>query len=56
MFGEKGRFIISGGNDKSVKVWDLSKFYNSGQASDSSDLLHTSIILKKKVSYIFLAL
>ncbi|GFP89622.1 WD repeat-containing protein 53 [Phtheirospermum japonicum] len=28
MFGEKGKFVISGGNDKSVKVWDLLKAYD----------------------------
>lgn len=46
MFGEKGRFIISGGNDKSIKVWDWSK---SSNASSNSDILHSNISLKNKV-------
>lgn len=52
MFGEKGKFIISGGNDKSVKVWDWSKSYDAGQTSEGNDLLRSNIILRKKVSNI----
>lgn len=49
MFGEKGRFIISGGNDKSIKVWDWSK---SSIASSNGDILHSNINLKKKVNWL----
>lgn len=55
MFGEKGKFIISGGNDKSVKVWDWMKSHDGGQTSNgSSDIVCSSITLSRKVSYTFL--
>lgn len=54
MFGEKGKFIISGGNDKSVKVWDWSKYYDAGGATSNGDgLLCSNISLSRKVSKIF---
>ncbi|OVA14513.1 WD40 repeat [Macleaya cordata] len=50
LFGERGKFIISGGNDSSVKVWDWSKHLEAGQSSSSnSDLLRQNINLSKKV-------
>ncbi|KAG8385412.1 hypothetical protein BUALT_Bualt03G0042700 [Buddleja alternifolia] len=52
MFGEKGKFIISGGNDKSVKVWDWSKSYDAGQTSEGNDLLRSNISLRKKVNWL----
>lgn len=51
MFGEKGKFIISGGNDKSVKVWDWLKSYDDAQTSSGGEILRSSISLKRKVSY-----
>ena len=55
MFGEKGKYIISGGNDKLVKVWDWSRDSNAGETSSNRDLIHLNINLSKKVSlpYIF---
>ncbi|KAK6124184.1 hypothetical protein DH2020_042093 [Rehmannia glutinosa] len=52
MFGEKGKFIISGGNDKSVKVWDWSKAYDAGRTSNGDDLLCCNISLRKKVNWL----
>lgn len=48
MFGERGKFIISGGNDKSVKVWDWSRYFDAGQ-SNGNDNPHLNINLSKKV-------
>ncbi|KAL0398441.1 UNVERIFIED_CONTAM: hypothetical protein Sradi_2187400 [Sesamum radiatum] len=53
MFGEKGKFIISGGNDKSVKVWNWSKYPDdSGQTSGGNELLSSSISLSRKVNWL----
>ncbi|KAI3456126.1 hypothetical protein Pfo_012789 [Paulownia fortunei] len=52
IFGEKGKFIISGGNDKSVKVWDWSKSYDAGRTSNGDDLLCSNISLRKKVNWL----
>ncbi|XP_047332136.1 WD repeat-containing protein 53 isoform X2 [Impatiens glandulifera] len=55
MFGEKGKYIISGGNDKSVKVWDWSRGYHSdgGQTSRNNDaLLSMNINLTRKVNWL----
>lgn len=51
-FGEKGKFIISGGNDRSVKVWDWCKAFGGGQSSDNGDILSRSIDLKRKVNWL----
>ncbi|CAK7350390.1 unnamed protein product [Dovyalis caffra] len=48
MFGEKGKLIISGGNDKSVKVWDCSKYHDAGQNGGNNDVLRLNIDLGKK--------
>ncbi|KAL3820254.1 hypothetical protein ACJIZ3_006159 [Penstemon smallii] len=52
LFGEKGKFIVSGGNDKSVKVWDWSKSFNPGRTSNSNDLLSLNISLSRKVNWL----
>ncbi|XP_071726526.1 uncharacterized protein [Rutidosis leptorrhynchoides] len=52
MFGEKGRYIISGGNDKSVKAWNWSRFFEADQTCDSSDFLHLNINLSRKVNWL----
>ncbi|XP_028094603.1 helicase and polymerase-containing protein TEBICHI-like isoform X5 [Camellia sinensis] len=49
MFGVKGKYIISGGNDRLVKVWDWSRYLDATQTSSNSDLLHLSISLSMKV-------
>ncbi|URE15398.1 ribosomal protein [Musa troglodytarum] len=38
LFGERGKFLISGGNDASVKLWDWSKCSHPEQASCSTHL------------------
>lgn len=49
MFGERGKFIISSGNDKAVKVWDWLKHRDQGETSNESGSVHLNINLKKKV-------
>ncbi|OWM72972.1 hypothetical protein CDL15_Pgr001086 [Punica granatum] len=51
-FGERGKFIISGGNDKSVKFWDWFKYLDQGRISNDCDLLHLNIDLTKKVNWL----
>ncbi|KAG2687918.1 hypothetical protein I3760_09G071400 [Carya illinoinensis] len=51
LFGERGKFIISGGNDKSVKVWDWSRYLDAGQ-SDGNNNPHLNINLSKKVNWL----
>ncbi|KAM7524900.1 hypothetical protein LguiA_014802 [Lonicera macranthoides] len=51
-FGEKGKYIISGGNDKSVKAWDWSRHSEAGETSSNSNLLHLNINLSKKVNWL----
>ncbi|KAL5698286.1 hypothetical protein ACHQM5_029345 [Ranunculus cassubicifolius] len=48
LFGERGKYIISGGNDAFVKVWDWSKDLDGGEA----DVLRQNISLRKKVNWI----
>lgn len=50
-FGERGKFIISGGNDKSVKVWDWSRYIDDAQACVGTDVA-LSINLQKKVNWL----
>lgn len=52
LFGERGKSIISGGNDKTVKVWDCSRYLDAGQPSSSNDVLHLNINLSKKVNWL----
>ncbi|KAL6574104.1 hypothetical protein OROHE_001646 [Orobanche hederae] len=52
MFGEKGKFVISGGNDKTVKVWDWSKAYDSDRTNNGDDLVCSNISLRKKVNWL----
>ncbi|KAM3284894.1 WD repeat-containing protein 53 isoform X1 [Capsicum chacoense] len=51
-FGDKGKFIISGGNDKQVKVWDWCKFFMAGETSSGNDFLHSSLSLSRKVNWL----
>lgn len=50
LFGERGKFIISGGNDKSVKVWDWSRYLDTEGTSSGTNVLQLNINLSKKVS------
>ncbi|XP_058092671.1 cellulose synthase A catalytic subunit 8 [UDP-forming] [Magnolia sinica] len=52
LFGERGKFIISGGNDAFVKVWDWSKYSDNRGSGCSSDLLPLSIDVRKKVNWL----
>ncbi|XP_035544186.1 cellulose synthase A catalytic subunit 8 [UDP-forming] [Juglans regia] len=51
LFGERGKFIISGGNDKSVKVWDWSRYLDAGQSNGNNNP-HLNINLSKKVNWL----
>ncbi|XAR59275.1 hypothetical protein NMG60_11015023 [Bertholletia excelsa] len=48
MFGEKGKLIVSGGNDKMVKIWDWSRYFNADQTNSNGDLMHLNINLNRK--------
>ncbi|CAI9087234.1 OLC1v1021258C1 [Oldenlandia corymbosa var. corymbosa] len=52
LFGEKGKFIISGGNDKSVKVWDWYDSYDAGAISGGTNILSKNFGLSKKVNWL----
>ncbi|PWA71151.1 transducin/WD40 repeat-like superfamily protein [Artemisia annua] len=51
-FGEKGKYIISGGNDKAVKAWNWSRYFEADQTCDNNDLLHLNIDLSRKVNWL----
>ncbi|WOL09111.1 WD repeat-containing protein 53 [Canna indica] len=51
LFGERGKFLISGGNDALVKLWDWSKCFSPEQASCST-ILGLTINNNKKVNWI----
>ncbi|KAF8092937.1 hypothetical protein N665_0395s0002 [Sinapis alba] len=52
-FQEKGRFLISGGNDKTVKIWDCVRCLDSDDDSNNKrDFLHLNIDLSKKVNWL----
>lgn len=50
-FGEKGKFIVSGGNDKCIKLWNCSGVPDAGDAGRNNSLLHLNINLSKKVGF-----
>ncbi|XP_024024162.1 cellulose synthase A catalytic subunit 8 [UDP-forming] [Morus notabilis] len=52
LFGERGKFIISGGNDKSVKVWDWSRYLDTEGTSSGTNVLQLNINLSKKVNWL----
>ncbi|XWS19728.1 hypothetical protein CRYUN_Cryun31cG0041200 [Craigia yunnanensis] len=52
LFGERGKFLVSGGNDKLVKVWDCSRCLGSGQTGGNNECLHLTINLSKKVNWL----
>lgn len=56
LFGERGKYLISGGNDKAVKVWDCSRFLQARQSGINNDLLRRNINLNRKVSFHFICL
>jgi len=54
MFGERGKFLISGGNDKLVKVWNWSLYLDAGLSEDhNNDILHLNIEVPRKVSFCY---
>ncbi|CAH2046270.1 unnamed protein product [Thlaspi arvense] len=54
LFPEKGRFLVSGGNDKTVKIWDCFKCLDSdnNNNNDNRGFLHMNIDLTKKVNWL----
>ncbi|KAK8472557.1 hypothetical protein PHAVU_002G240300 [Phaseolus vulgaris] len=53
MFGERGKFLISGGNDKFVKVWNWSLYLDAGLSEDdNNDILHLNIEVPRKVNWL----
>ncbi|KAK9706821.1 hypothetical protein RND81_07G153900 [Saponaria officinalis] len=50
-FGEKGKFLISGGNDKSVKIWDWSQYLDETKTRGSTNVA-SNINLQKKVNWL----
>ncbi|KAM7262641.1 hypothetical protein ACFE04_000324 [Oxalis oulophora] len=52
LFGERGKFIISGGNDKSVKVWDVSSYHVNEQNCANTDLLRVNLNTNRKVNWL----
>ncbi|KAL1826846.1 hypothetical protein ACET3Z_005258 [Daucus carota] len=51
-FGEKGKYIISGANDKAVKAWNWSAYVDPCQPSNNDNLLHLTINLTRKVNWL----
>jgi cellulose synthase A len=51
LFGEKGKFLISGGNDKLVKVWNWSNYTEEVSSDSNNDILHLNIGVPQKVSF-----
>ncbi|GAB2298577.1 hypothetical protein Dimus_032644 [Dionaea muscipula] len=51
LFGEKDRFIISGGNDQTIKVWDWTRYLGDAQSSGGS-VAPFSLNLQKKVNWL----
>uniref|UniRef100_A0A0D9UY22 Uncharacterized protein n=1 Tax=Leersia perrieri TaxID=77586 RepID=A0A0D9UY22_9ORYZ len=49
-FGEKGKFLVSGGNDSSVKLWDWSKGFSSETNSNGELVLDMNV--NKKVNWL----
>ncbi|KAK2384340.1 cellulose synthase A catalytic subunit 3 [UDP-forming] [Trifolium repens] len=51
LFGEKGKFLISGGNDKLVKVWNWSNYTEEVSSNSNNDILHLNIGVPQKVNW-----
>uniref|UniRef100_A0A1D1XJ43 WD repeat-containing protein 53 n=1 Tax=Anthurium amnicola TaxID=1678845 RepID=A0A1D1XJ43_9ARAE len=51
LFGERGKFILSGGADALIKVWDWSKDFHAEQKS-LGNYLTSTINLNKKVNWL----
>lgn len=54
LFGERGKYIVSGGNDSSVKLWDWSNYLGAGLSDSNNDILHLNITLPRKVSFVII--
>ncbi|XP_072964322.1 uncharacterized protein [Typha angustifolia] len=50
-FGERGKFLISGGNDASVKLWDWTNRFSSVETS-CSGVLALNVDVNKKVNWL----
>ncbi|MQL90441.1 hypothetical protein Taro_023025 [Colocasia esculenta] len=51
LFGERGKFILSGGTDALIKVWDWSKQFHAEEKSPDSYVTST-ITLNRKVNWL----
>ncbi|GAB2231317.1 hypothetical protein Droror1_Dr00010323 [Drosera rotundifolia] len=51
LFGERGKFIVSGGNDQAVKVWDWRRYLEDAQISGET-VVPFSVNLQKKVNWL----
>lgn len=51
LFGERGRFLISGGNDALVKLWDWSKHFQNTEPCSNNAIL-SNINVNKKVNWL----
>ncbi|KAJ8761834.1 hypothetical protein K2173_005406 [Erythroxylum novogranatense] len=52
LFGERGKYLISGGNDKSLKIWDWSRYPDGGQTGSTNDVLRLNINLSRKINWL----
>lgn len=52
LFGDRGKFLISGGNDKMVKVWNWSSYPDAGLSDGNNDILHLNLSVPGKVSFV----
>ncbi|KAG5136383.1 hypothetical protein JHK82_021114 [Glycine max] len=53
LFGERGKFLISGGNDKLVKIWNWSCYPDVGLSDDNNNnILHLNIEVSRKVNWL----
>ncbi|KAL9257760.1 WD repeat-containing protein [Drosera capensis] len=51
LFGERGKLIVSGGNDQAVKVWDWRRYLEDAQISGET-VVPFSVNLQKKVNWL----
>lgn len=50
-FGEKGKYLISGGNDASVKIWDWAKYFDNAEANETKERV-LEINVKRKINWL----
>ncbi|CAH9114250.1 unnamed protein product [Cuscuta epithymum] len=50
--GEKGKFVVSGGNDRQIRIWDWLKAVTDDGTTTSADVLHLKLNLSRKVNWL----